>query len=984
MPDPSEEAELRLLTVVFCDLVGSTALAERVEPERYRTLFQEYYVICDDAIRRQGGHVVKHIGDGVMAYFGYPVASGDDAVSAVLAGLEICARAADTFRAADDTADLDVRVGINTGSAIVGLAGTGLTREALSVGDTVNIAARVEGAAPVGRVAITESTYRLVRDRFDATPLGPRELKGVSEPIQIYAVEGQTTQRRRQRQLQRPAFVGRDREVAQLTAIAGEVRAGAARFVAVVGEPGMGKSRLVDDVQAQLGMRVEVVTCSPAEQYSNLRPIIRLIQQLGDDEEPDPTHQPEAPVDDYTPQARRERLFESTHATLADAASDDALAVVIEDVHWADPSTVEFLGRMATSPTPVPLLVVVTTRPGPEYVPEGFEPLELPPLSDEDSSALITALDTIDPDVAASIVERANGIPLFLEELVRSAAHGSSIDDGVPITLHSLLAAQLDRVGRARQLAQLGALLGSRFRIEDLAELVDDPQELDAGLATLIDADVLHRVDDTTVAFRHALMQEAAPGTMLGSVRRREHARIARTFERRASEGADVAPQVTAYHWTKAGRDDNAYPYFVEAASVAARDFANQEALALYDRALQGLSRLVLDDPDRFVGELSDVQERCGDIHALLHRLDEAEGMYRLAHVSSTDPVRRSQLLTKLALVHQQNESLAMAALDEADRALRAISSDRPDRDEAVLRLRLAQLRVNYWFGHGEAMRQIIDELGELVEVHASPTQKAEFYDQCVLANFRLERYAMSAHTRELGAHYVVAARLSGDTSLLAEARFTNAFILLFGGDHAAAIEELQHALELARRTGNRAIEVRATIYLVTAERLSGIADAAFLERCERALELARAEQMPEYEAVVLANLAWLRRHSGDAVAAIELAETALELWEATGMAWPFRWLALLPRLALAVEAEDERAVRLAVESLLHPSQQRLPAEVARAAEAVGAVLQQPAGPVLPSAAHLVDVARHEGLLRDPSTDVAPVDERESGTHAAM
>lgn len=970
---PAEDAELRPLTVMFCDLVGSTALAELFHPEELRALIQRYYAICDDAIRKHGGHVVKHIGDGVMAYFGYPVASDDDAAGAALAGLEICRGTAEVFHIAERTAGVDVRIGVNTGSAIVGLAGSGATREALSVGDTVNIAARVEAEAPTGRVAITETTRRLIDDRFELTALGPTELKGVSEPIELFLVDAELAPVHRK--LARPVMVGRIDELARIRTMAEGVPGASPRWLVISGEPGVGKSRFVDATRDELGYRTVTVTCSRADQHSSLRPIAHLLAELA---EPEAGGGPAWPDDEaaslLTPQARRMRQFESARGIIAGAARTEPLLMVVENLHWSDPSTIELLDWMATSQTDIKLFVVMTTRPVRD-LPASFERMELGPLGPDDAYALIVAHDDVEPRVARAIIERADGVPLFLEELVRTAAEGSALDDEVPITLHSLFTAQLDRVGPARRIAQLGALLGTQFEVDDLRELADDPATVDDGIRALVDADLFTLVDDATVMFRHALMQDAVANSMVSSVRRREHARCARVYERRTDPSRPVAPQAIGYHWTRAGHDDLAHPYYMRAAAAAALDYANEEALGLYEQALQGLDRLIEDDPERFTSELCEVQERRGDILALLHDLDDAEEAYRLALASTFDPVRQARLFTKVALVHQQNQPLAMAAFAEAARALEAADPDRDDVRATALDLELAQLRMLYWFGDAAAMRTIIERVEPSIERYASPAQKVEFYDQCVLANFRSERYAMSDETRELGARYVAVARESGDKGLLTEAQFTYAFILLFGGQPDAALDQLEQALELAQEIGNRAIEVRATIYHSTAHRLVGVADRSFLERCHDSLELARIEQMPEYEAVALTNLAWLAWHTGDAELAADLVDDAIELWESTGMAWPFRWLALFPRLAVAVAHGDAHAVARVVDALVHDTQQQLPDGLAGFVEDVAGRVDGPDTDLLAAAGRLTTAARDAGLFEEPTTDVAVVDE---------
>jgi class 3 adenylate cyclase/tetratricopeptide (TPR) repeat protein len=982
-----DDAEQRVLTVFFCDLVGSTELGQQIDPEQLRALVTDYYDICDDAITRFGGHVVKHTGDGALAYFGYPVASDDDAASAVLAGLEICQRTSELTTTTDDDANLSVRVGINTGPAIVGETGSGTTREALSVGDTINIASRIEGRSPPGKVTISDATRRLLGDTLEVEALGPQQLKGVTDPIELFVVTGSLRPARR---VDHRGLVGRRSELDRILQLSDEVRAGSERYLAIIGEPGIGKSTLTQAACDAVGMRSVWVSCSRFLRNSNLHPISLLVEQLGrgaHERQQRPLDDAaahvfsaaldrtaaadarlgvdEAELADFTPRARRQYLFRHAARTIREAARSGPLLVVIDDLQWADPSTIEFLSWMSDGESSAALLFLLPTRPTLHDLPAAVERLHLRPLADDDIAGIVQQLGVADPELASRIVRRADGVPLFAEELVKSSS--TDAGDNMPLTLQASLTAQLDRLGSARNLAQLGSLLGSGFGRDLLRGLSEDPPGFDDHVEQLLELEIFQSDEDGHLAFRHALVQEAAASSMVGSVSRREHRRIA-TYYEESEQSSTILPESIGQHWSSGGDDERAVPYYLLAASRAVADYAQFEAVSFYDAAIAGLERIAATAPQPGdVGgdaRLLDAYERRGDIFALLHRNDAAVSSYTAALGRTHDPVQRGRLHTRIGLVHQQDLELSLAALDAADEALTRAERTDDSWHRARISALLARMRTHYWFGGTDSMQSISDELTPLVDRHGTPQQRAEYFNQCILRNLRRERYTMSDETVGLGRSYVAAATETNDVGEMAEAHFTLGFILLFGGRVRASTGELEQSLRLARRSGNRTIEVRALTYHVTAMRMLADPRGLTVTNHERARRLAEDEAMVEYAAVADANLAWIAYQRGDHDTAAARARRALDLWTSTGMAWPFRWLAALPLLAAACEQGDAGGIVAAATALTSGTEQLLPDELMRTTrEIVGAPSDQHDEElVLASGRRLLDQARLAGL----------------------
>ena len=969
------QAERRLLHVMFCDLVGSTELSEQLDPEEYRELLRAYYTVCGDAVDRFDGFVAKYMGDGVLIYFGYPVAHDDDARRAALAALEITVAVPALRWLVPEGTGVEpaVRVGIHAGMTVVGEIGDGATHEQLAVGDTPNIAARVQQLAGINEVVVSETTYGLLGGYLRTEPLGEKILKGVSTPVAVHRVLGASGPGRGVR-LDRGQFVGRRAELVIITAAIGNAAAGGPALIAVSGEAGIGKSRLVEAVRADVASgdrRWTGVACSPFDRSAAFAPLAQLIGleagiTAADD---DPTREAKVrwllgragvadadgvkllaatmglrTVDtttELTPEVLRRRTTALFRDVMNGLAAWGPLVIVIEDIHWADPSTVEVLVAAADRPAVLPLSIIVTHRPefaSPWTPNSAVLEVAVPGLADHEAVRLVEALvagGKLQPAVVRDLLDRADGVPFFLEELTQSAHERSTGERGarsesVPMTLQGLLNAQLDRLGPAKRVAQLGAMLGRRFDAEVLRAMRDDPDLADE-LAALVRADLLRPVTTADhkplYEFRHALIQEAAYDSMLRSDRRRLHGLIATIYESAGPGHLAARPEVVGQHWQRSGQHRRAAPYLQRAAAHSASVYANAEALELYQQALvsiEAAERNGQGPGHHWSDVLRDVEERRGAILTLLRRRDEADHAYRAALLRARSPVTAARIHCALGSVHEQDRTMALAALSDAIAALGTEpDSDDPEWRRTWIGILLRRMHVHYWSDEPDAMIGIADELRSYVLDVGTPLQRANFHDSVTLLLLRSERYRTSEATLESARRYIEAAEAAGDVTEMAAARFLGAFALLFAGRPEDALLKLETALDLTRRCGYRAIEIRCLAYLATAHRM--LDEAALTETyAALAVREASADEMIEYVGLAEGNHAWVALSRGDPEAAARHARDAVAAWDACPMAWPFRWIGVLPQLGAALHLDDMATVVDCARSLVAPHQHDL------------------------------------------------------------
>jgi class 3 adenylate cyclase len=649
---PKDAAERRQVTVMFCDLVGSTALSARLDPEDMREIIGAYHRCCAEQITKAGGFVAKYMGDGVLAYFGYPQAHEDDAERAVRSAVALT----DTIknvRTAHETS-LQVRTGIATGLVVVGdLIGEGDAQERGVVGDTPNLAARLQAIAEPGQVVISQGTRRLTGGMFEYHDLGKVTLKGLADPVQAWLVTGRSRIESRfeaHHETKLTPLVGREEELDLLLRRWRQAVSGEGRAVLLSGEPGIGKSRLTVALQERLQEEPHTrlrYFCSPHHTDSALYPTITQLErsaglERGDTPEakfdkitsllgPSSGHESDTqllaellsiPTDDryaplnWSPQRKKEKTFEAVLRQLETLSRQRPVFVVYEDVHWIDPSSRELLDMTVERVATLPVLLVITFR-------SDFQPpwsgqahvstLTLSRFGRREGTVLVERVagnNALRDEITAEIVERTDGIPLFVEELTKAVVEaGAGEEDvastlnkalpsasAVPATLHASLMARLDRLGPvAREVAQIGAAIGREFSYAVLAPVAQKSgAEVRTALSRLTEAGLVFcrgTPPQALLLFKHALVRDVAYGSLLRGQRQQLHARIVATLLREA-DVADQQPEVLAQHCTEAELNDQAVVYWSKAARQSMARYSMIEAVAQAHKGMDVLARL--------------------------------------------------------------------------------------------------------------------------------------------------------------------------------------------------------------------------------------------------------------------------------------------------------------------------------------------------------------------------------------------------------
>ena len=646
------QAERRQLTVMFCDLVGSTPLSVQYDPEDYREIIRRYQACCDEIVRRFNGYVARYMGDGLLVFFGFPQADEHDSERSVRTGLEIV----QSVRQLDVGVRLQARVGIATGEVVVGdLIGEGASMELSAAGRTPNLAARLQTMAEPDTVVVSEATRALVGDLFEYKDLGKHRLKGFDEPIQVYEVgaelsfESRFEATRGERSL--TSLVGRNREFEQLWLGWNRAKHGEGRAILLVGEAGIGKSRLTHALRERIAWESHHLLRYygvPYFQDSPLYPVIKQLERAAELSREDtsesrldkienllsatdhdladtvpaiasllstPTGERYAPLN-LSPERQMERTLDAIESLLVGLAKTKPVLILFEDLHWVDSTTLELLNRTLRHIVNLPVLIVMTHRPefaSPFVEPRLLSRVSLGKLGRDQSTELVLATaggKSLPTDVMEHILDKTDGVALFIEELTKNILESGLLEDRgdhytlsgplplreLPSTLQDSLMARIDRLGSVKDIIQLCSVIGRRFTYALLdAVAMKKGLALKKALDKLIDAGLIFSHESTpevTFTFSHALVQDAAYSSLLRDRRRTLHARIAEALEEKFPATIGSEPELLARHYTEARRPANAIAYWQLAGKRAGEQAAYAEAIKHLDAGLDLLEDL--------------------------------------------------------------------------------------------------------------------------------------------------------------------------------------------------------------------------------------------------------------------------------------------------------------------------------------------------------------------------------------------------------
>jgi class 3 adenylate cyclase/predicted ATPase len=645
---PHEGGERRQVTVMFSDLVGSTALSARLDPEDLHEVVTAYHKCASEVVRHFGGFVSQYLGDGVLVYFGYPQAHEDDAERAVRAGLELVTAVAGL----KTHAPLQTRVGVATGLVVVGdLLDAGGTHERGIVGETPNLAARLQGVAEPNMLVIAESTRQLLGNLFELRDLGPRDLKGIAGPVRAYTALRASAVESRFEALHASGvteLVGREEEIELLVRRWARAASGEGQVVLLAGEAGIGKSRLTAALLERLADEPHTrlrYFCSPQHTDSALYPIIAQIERaaafLHNDSAQTKLDKLDAllartatskqdaalfadllslpndgryPTLELAPPQHRQKTLAALAAQSEALARQNPVLMILEDAHWTDPTSLELFGRAVDRIVNHRVLLIVTHRL--EFTPPWIgkshvTAVTLNRLATRDINVMIDRVignKKLSENIRQDIIERTDGIPLFVEEMTKAMLEAGSDDAarqaaaiplaavGIPATLHASLMARLDRLGPAKEVAQVGAAIGREFSHALIAAAVRKPEaELDSALNRLVNSGLLFRQGvppHASYLFKHALVQDAAYTTLLREPRRALHARIVETLESRFLEIAESQPELLARHYTESGQIEKAAMQWGKAGQRSLARSALVESAEQLSRALALIASL--------------------------------------------------------------------------------------------------------------------------------------------------------------------------------------------------------------------------------------------------------------------------------------------------------------------------------------------------------------------------------------------------------
>jgi class 3 adenylate cyclase/tetratricopeptide (TPR) repeat protein len=936
------------VSVLFCDIVASSALAAELGPEEFHLVIDRFFRVALAEVHRYEGTINQFLGDGFMALFGAPIAHEDHARRAVLAALGIAARA-----------QVRIRIGINSGLVVVGTIGDDLRVDYTAFGDTTVLAARLQAAAAPGAVLVSQRTADLVRGYFQLAEVPPVQVKERTVyPLRVTGL-GPRTARIAAGDVLSP-FTGRDRELAELRRVLDVMVGGEGQVVGVAGDPGLGKSRLALEFRWLASDRAgflegRCLSYGASIPYLPLFELVRNACGIAADDAPDLAgtkierkikaleldvslahylgHAFGLPPADpglagLDPQVIRARTFGALRALLVAEAARRPLVVLVEDLHWVDHTSEDFLAEFTSDLPSVPIMLLATYRAGysPPWTGKSFaSQLALRPLSPSASEKIVTSILDRDPAQAAAIALRGEGNPFFLEELARAAldqAVGEE-DAAVPETVQQVLAARIDRLTADQKAAiQVASVVGREFSLDLAGEVWDVDVSLEARLQELKGLEFLRERHDTaeaTFVFNHALTREVAYEGMLHARRRDLHGRVGAALERSPASRFEQC-ELLAYHYARSAEPHRAIPYLAAAGDRARDRYANEEAIIIYRRALELIEQA---DGSGRADVYGAICESLGIVMRRLSRFDAAIDAYRSGLAVTRDVCQRARLHARWCDAedgaHRYPEALAQCELAEQELGP---ASDSPELPwiSAWLAVQHARMSVLYWLNDTQTYGRLIDQVRPFVEAHGSAEQRAGFLLNMLGFLLRQDRYLITDETVE-AARAAYAAAQEAEPSPFWWAVFELGFALLWHGDLDEAAVVLQESLAEGVRRGDLAVQSRALTYLMAAGRKRGDVEGV-QQAIGPVIERAREASLPEYEAMAIANRAWVAWRSGDEETAVTDAQTALRMWEELPVRYIFDWMALWPLVAVALAAHQvEQAAEYARAMLPAPQQ---------------------------------------------------------------
>jgi class 3 adenylate cyclase/predicted ATPase len=959
----THRAERRQLTVMFVDLVGSTAISTRLDPEEMGELIRSYQNTVAGEIARLDGHLAKFMGDGVLAYFGWPTAHEDEAERAIRVGLSIISAVSGLQNA--QKLQLAARIGIATGLVVVGdLIGEGASQEEAVVGDTPNLAARLQERAASGEVVVSEQTYQLAEHAFSFRDLGDHELKGIGKPTRIFAVIGErlTHSRFEVRSGGQPGTLfGREQELTVLCEHWSQAAAGDARAVLLLGEAGIGKSRLIqamaEAINEQNCFQIRY-QCSPYYRDSPLYPVVQQLRRAAkiSTEDSDDTKLDKLqslldvagqategvsliadllgirmhtryPAPEISPQMQRVQTLSILVEQLLGLASQQPVLVLVEDIHWIDPTTLEMfqlsLDRIGRSS----VMLLFTSRP------DGAPALAVHPavtrlilnrLGQAAVGAIassIAGMRRIPSSILDEIADRADGVPLFVEELTKAVvemAEGTQLEDrtataAIPATLHDSLMARLDRVPGVKRVAQFAACIGREFHYQTLAAIAGlSSTELELALDRLASAELIFcrgAPPEANYAFKHALVRDAAANSLLLSERRRIHGGIADAL---ASSSPPGPPELIAQHAEAAGKAETAIEKWLQAGHGAANRYANVEAISYFERAL----KLVL---SKHEDEARDRQE----LEILI-----ALGVPQIAaHGYPSDAVERTYSRARTLCERLGDQEHLFFAL----RGLWNCIFDRADLQQSL---------------------DIANTLLDRAREGRDPDQLGLAYRAVGATRFNRGEFSQSLAAFSKGVEACEnlgsdnAVKVYGEAPAIISMAYSG-WVHCIQGRLAEGLECGERALELARQCGYPLVTAFTNdIHCNTLSELRRTT--ACFGLAEEALKFSRDHLLIFWEAGLAIKGGWARAHVADPAAGIQQLRSGIENWKRTGAALHLpTWNCRLAEALLLVDATQEAATVLedALEGAyrneeffmlaeLHRFRGRLHLRLSRAAEA--------------------------------------------------